>query len=271
MGSSFPACPPACCAGSPSGAVVSPHTPFAPNVNMLFDILDVTSRGTVGAIEEGPWRRAAGTNAFSPAPAGRWSRSCARATPRWKTWRGRWDLTDNAVRAHLAALERDGLVVQSGLRRGHGETGVRLRADSEAERFFPKAYGALLRLMLDALSERLPTEAFDDLLRDVGRRLAAGQPAPAAICGTGRTRGRPARRAGRFGRRRRTDGGFVIRAAVPAGGRGRGASAKRVCSPKRCWPTSRGPGPPDVRPGRFRAAGSRSARWPAREPAGVRP
>ena len=30
-------------------------------------------------------------------------------------------LTDNAVRAHLAALERDGLVVQSGLRRGTGK------------------------------------------------------------------------------------------------------------------------------------------------------
>ena len=30
------------------------------------------------------------------------------------------DLTDNAIRAHLATLERDGLVTQAGLRRGRG-------------------------------------------------------------------------------------------------------------------------------------------------------
>jgi predicted ArsR family transcriptional regulator len=87
-------------------------------------------------------------------------------------------LTDNAVRAHLAALERDGMVVQSGLRRGTGKPAFAYALTPDAERFFPKAYGTLLRLILDALSERLPPQAFDDLLRDVGRRLASGQPAP---------------------------------------------------------------------------------------------
>ena len=85
-------------------------------------------------------------------------------------------LTDNAVRAHLAALERDGLVAQSGVRRGVGKPAHIYALTPDAERLFPKAYGVLLNLMLDALSERLSPEALEDLLRDMGRRLAQEQP-----------------------------------------------------------------------------------------------
>ena len=84
-------------------------------------------------------------------------------------------LTDNAVRSHLAALERDGLIVQSGVRRGVGKPAFTYALTSDAERLFPKAYGALLRLMLDVLAERLPPDTLDDLLREMGHRLAAGQ------------------------------------------------------------------------------------------------
>jgi predicted ArsR family transcriptional regulator len=87
-------------------------------------------------------------------------------------------LTDNAVRSHIAALERDGLVAQHGLRRGVGKPAYTYTLTPDAERLFPKAYGALLHLMLDALSERLPPAQLDDLLRDVGHRLAAGAAAP---------------------------------------------------------------------------------------------
>lgn len=89
------------------------------------------------------------------------------------------ELTDNAVRAHLAALERDGLVVQTGVRRGVGKPAYTYALTPEAERFFPKAYGALLHLMLDVLAERLPPQERDDLLREMGHRLAAGQAKPA--------------------------------------------------------------------------------------------
>jgi predicted ArsR family transcriptional regulator len=89
-------------------------------------------------------------------------------------------LTDNGVRAHLAALERDNLVAQSGERRGVGKPAFTYTLTSDAERLFPKAYGALLTLMLDVLGERLAPDALDDLLRDVGHRLAQaqGQTAP---------------------------------------------------------------------------------------------
>jgi predicted ArsR family transcriptional regulator len=81
-------------------------------------------------------------------------------------------LTDNAVRAHLAALERDGLVAQSGLRRGAGKPAFAYRLTPDAERLFPKADAPLLRLLLDVLSERLPDADLDDLLREVGKRAA---------------------------------------------------------------------------------------------------
>ncbi|HZA91639.1 MAG TPA: winged helix-turn-helix domain-containing protein, partial [Gemmatimonadales bacterium] len=44
------------------------------------------------------------------------------------------NLTDNAVRTHLSALERDGLVVQSGLRRGVGKPAYTYVLTPDAER-----------------------------------------------------------------------------------------------------------------------------------------
>ena len=86
------------------------------------------------------------------------------------------ELTDNAVRAHLATLERDGLVRQTGLRRGPGKPSYTYDLTPESERLFPKAYGTVLRRLLDVLDERLGPEALEAVLRDVGRRLA-GPPA----------------------------------------------------------------------------------------------
>src|SRR6266496_4119842 len=48
-------------------------------------------------------------------------------------------LTDNAVRAHLATLERDGIVQQRGVRRGSGKPSYIYDLTPEAEYLFPKA------------------------------------------------------------------------------------------------------------------------------------
>ena len=87
---------------------------------------------------------------------------------------GKLGLTDNAVRAHLAALERDGLVTQGELRRGSSKPAFTYELTAEAERLFPKAYGALLHELLGVLGERLPPEALEEALREVGRRLSSG-------------------------------------------------------------------------------------------------
>jgi predicted ArsR family transcriptional regulator len=84
-------------------------------------------------------------------------------------------LTDNGVRAHLAVLERDGIVRQRGsVRRssGGGKPAYVYELTQEAEELFPKAYEPALRRLLDVLSERLGSEESEALLRSVGLRLA---------------------------------------------------------------------------------------------------
>lgn len=84
-------------------------------------------------------------------------------------------LTDNAIRTHLMALERDGLVTQGEPRRGAGKPAFTYILTPEAERLFPKAYGLLLQQFLQVLDERLPRETIADALREVGHRVAEGR------------------------------------------------------------------------------------------------
>lgn len=83
------------------------------------------------------------------------------------------ELTDNAVRAHLLSLERDGLIRQSGVQRGPRKPHFAYEVTGEAERLFPKAYDALLNQLISTLKGRLPPAALEEVLREVGRSLAA--------------------------------------------------------------------------------------------------
>lgn len=84
-------------------------------------------------------------------------------------------LTDNAVRLHLSALERDGLVEPEGTRREWtGKPAVMYRATAEAETLFPKPYPAVLDQLLTVVKQRTDPAEWEALLREVGRRLANG-------------------------------------------------------------------------------------------------
>lgn len=87
------------------------------------------------------------------------------------------DLTDNAVRAHLTSLERDGLVQQQGVRRsgGSGKPAFTYCLTEQAEALFPKAYGELLRQLLGVLSRRLAPNELEAVLRDLAGELAEGR------------------------------------------------------------------------------------------------
>ncbi len=82
------------------------------------------------------------------------------------------EMTDNAVRAHLATLERDGLIRQSGVQRGHRKPHFAYELTPEAEYLFPKSYDALLNVLLSVLKERLAPDELADVLQEVGRRAA---------------------------------------------------------------------------------------------------
>jgi predicted ArsR family transcriptional regulator len=86
----------------------------------------------------------------------------------------RLELTDNAVRAHLITLERDGLVQQSGVRRGARKPHFTYALTAEAEKLFPKAYDALLNQLIAVLKGRLDEDELEGVLREVGRGIATG-------------------------------------------------------------------------------------------------
>ena len=84
-------------------------------------------------------------------------------------------LTDNAVRAHLGALQRDRVVVQRGVRPTGGKPAYVYEVSSEAERLFTKAYIPVLVELVTVLESRLGSAEVDGLFGEVGKRLAASR------------------------------------------------------------------------------------------------
>ena len=83
------------------------------------------------------------------------------------------DLTDNAVRAHLLSLERDGLVQQHGTRPGKRKPHATYGLSPDAEHIFPKAYGPLLSHFVAAVSNRLTPHTLRATMHEVGTAVAA--------------------------------------------------------------------------------------------------
>jgi predicted ArsR family transcriptional regulator len=81
-------------------------------------------------------------------------------------------LTDNAVRAHLATLERDRLVVQSGMKPGIRKPHVAYALGPEAEYLFPKAYGRLVSLLMSIFARQVKPRNLRSGMRAAGRKVA---------------------------------------------------------------------------------------------------
>ena len=92
------------------------------------------------------------------------------------------DLTDNAIRAHLTTLDRDGLIRQTGVRRGPGagKPAAVYELAAEAETRLSRAYAPVLTALLDELGAALPAPEAEALIRKAGSRLGAAAPARAA-------------------------------------------------------------------------------------------
>ncbi len=84
-------------------------------------------------------------------------------------------LTDNAVRAHLATLERDGLIERDGMIPGLRKPHVAYQLTDEARHLFPKAYHTLLNQLLIVLKKRLDAQEVQEILGEVARQLAASR------------------------------------------------------------------------------------------------
>ncbi len=83
-------------------------------------------------------------------------------------------LTDNAVRLHIAALRRDGIVEDVGKQGDTGGKPARLYGlTREGEELFPKAYALVLGKLVEAIVRTQGRERAVELLRAVGAQAAA--------------------------------------------------------------------------------------------------
>lgn len=89
------------------------------------------------------------------------------------------EITDNAVRAHVGAMQRDGMVQPAGVDRATGGKPAQLyEITPEAAEMYPKGYAFVLSALLQLLEERQGREQVVALLREVGVRAAAAQGGP---------------------------------------------------------------------------------------------
>jgi len=86
-------------------------------------------------------------------------------------------ISANAVRSHLTALERDGIVVLEPLQKQRvGKPAYQYRLTSEALSLTPKAYDTMLGVILSAAREDAGMDVYKAILESAADRLAG--PAP---------------------------------------------------------------------------------------------
>lgn len=90
----------------------------------------------------------------------------------------RLELSYNAVRGHLAALERDSLVRAGGVRRGGTRPSALYELAPGVDDLLSRAYVPFAYHLVRGLSERFPERELDEIMRDVGRGLATEWPRP---------------------------------------------------------------------------------------------
>ena len=88
----------------------------------------------------------------------------------------RLGLTHNAVRGHIAALQHEGLVREGGLRPSVSRPAVAYELVPEAEAGFSRAYIPFVAHLVRVLQERMHQGELDEVMRAVGRSLAAEWP-----------------------------------------------------------------------------------------------
>ncbi len=94
------------------------------------------------------------------------------------------ELTPTAIRAHLTAMERDGLVQRAGQRPGTTRPSNVFELTPEVEQLLSRAYLPFLSQLVAVFSEGLPASQLDDLMREAGKSLAAGMPHPSGALET---------------------------------------------------------------------------------------
>ncbi len=80
-------------------------------------------------------------------------------------------VSENAVRTHLAALDREGLVCLTGKRPGTRKPHFSYELTPKAHQLFRKGYEPVLLELLEVLAQKQSSEELSDLVLEVGRRF----------------------------------------------------------------------------------------------------
>lgn len=88
------------------------------------------------------------------------------------------ELTYNAVRAQLAVLERDGLIRSTEARRGETRPAVVYEVAPNVDDVLSRAYMPFASHLVRVLGERVEEADLDEVMREVGRRLAEERSRP---------------------------------------------------------------------------------------------
>ena len=83
-------------------------------------------------------------------------------------------ITPNAVRQHLAGLEREGLVKSEPVRSKRGRPSLMFSLTDKADASFPKRYGQLATMVLNELTEMGGPALLDEVFERVADRYAGG-------------------------------------------------------------------------------------------------
>lgn len=89
---------------------------------------------------------------------------------------GKLGVTKNAVRAQIALLQREGIAEVQGELKGSRRPAAVYGLHPDAELPFSKAYPVILSHLVRVLGQKLPSEEFKTVMRELGRRLAESAP-----------------------------------------------------------------------------------------------
>jgi predicted ArsR family transcriptional regulator len=128
-------------------------------------------------------------------------------------------LTTSAIRAQLAAMERDGLVRRVGQRRGATRPSHVFELTAEVEQLLSGLYVPMLSHLINVFTKKLPPAQLSNIMRQAGKSLADDFPAARRPAASLETRVRTANelmiaQLGAVTRVDRRNGAFVIRGAA---------------------------------------------------------
>ena len=88
-------------------------------------------------------------------------------------------VTENAIRAQIALLRREGLVEPAGEQKGTRKPALIYGPTRNVDSYFSKAYPSVLITLVDVLADQVSPEEFLTVMKKLGQRLAISRPRPA--------------------------------------------------------------------------------------------